>query len=169
MKTCAPLLDVIPIAITKVDWTIFNRTVEDWLGYRPSKGLDESNISLERLSAFPATLDFKNQPLECLRNNQRVLEAVQIVFIVCTDDELALLELIEQHQLQFINVNVTKGRETFSIVHGNLAYWRNIALTSSLFGNKVHQLLCKMSFDELFYYYRKVENADGTYYLKRKS
>jgi len=117
-------MKISPLAVTRPDWEIYIKMVQETLGFSPSTGLGATYIKIESPAAYLATLDLENQPLAHLRRGNLVnstFEHFSISFICSLEPELTHALLLRFSNLHFI---CKKGRKEFLvIVTATMADW----------------------------------------------
>lgn len=117
------LSTITPLTLTEVNWPSFIKTVQDFLGYSPTRGLDEAKIELKDPRAFIAAIDCENQPQQALRRAaiNNTLRHYFASFIMIMDDADLIIDLGIRDTLA---VRVVKnGSRYLTILSGTLWDW----------------------------------------------
>lgn len=170
-------MKIYPIAITRVDWKSFISSVQEELGFSPTRGLDAESISIDTHSAFLASLALDNKPKKNLRDcivTNKTPEHISATFAVVLSVSL-LLELETISDLVVTNTR-TKNNEYYCIVTGNLKQWYNSIikcctdLTSNelreIF-NEIYNVLVKCGYRDMFADYEPM-TFGSTFILRKK-
>ena len=117
-------MKISPLAVTRPDWEIYIKTVQETLGFSPSTGLGETYIKIESPAAYLATLDLENRPLHQLRRGHFInstFEHFSFSFICALDSSLITELLTRFSNLHFL---VSKGRKEYLvIITATMADW----------------------------------------------
>ena len=82
-------MEIFALATTNVHWETFIKTCQESLGFSPTRGIDKHNINPKEAKAYVASLDLRNQPLECLRTELNpVFKHVHLSFVGDLEDDL---------------------------------------------------------------------------------
>lgn len=117
-------MKISPLAVTRPDWEIYIKMVQETLGFSPSSGLGETYIKIESPAAYLATLDLSNRPLQQLRRGHFInstFEHFSMSFICSLESDLVTALL---HRFSNLNFLVSKGRKEYLvIVTATMADW----------------------------------------------
>jgi hypothetical protein len=165
-------MKVSPLATTRPDWRVYIKFVEDVCGFSPSTGLGEAYIKVESPSAYLATLDLENQPLNQLRRGQflnTTFEHVSFSFICALEACLVTSLLTLFSDLNFI---IKKGKEKdewLVIVSATIADW-SVAVRRGLdagqdkavreFFNNIYNYFTYFGFKEIWSQYNVTIGKD---------
>jgi hypothetical protein len=153
-------MKISPLAVTRPDWEIYIKTVQEVLGFSPSSGLGATTIKIESPVAYLATLDLKNHPLHHLRRGyflNNTFEHFSISFICALECDLVTALLTDFPNLNYL---VRKGRKEFLvIISATVADWYlavRRGLSSSqkeelhIFFHNLYALFVRLGFQEVW-------------------
>lgn len=170
---------IIPITISKTDWTNFVRTSQKVLGYSPTRSLDSQNLLVNSPESFLSALGyFKNLEDDPRQIKSFTLKHVYISFLLEISESLYtdLLEFSYKN-IYFIKSNENKNKNrVILIATSNLEGWKNICVSfnetfeSKQFAYHIYEVLRTIGYTNIFNEYYLSENIDGTKsFEKRKT
>ncbi len=111
-------MNIIPISKTQIDWPMFIRGCQDYMDVTPTKTVDESGKSLDKLESFTASLDYAN-----LNNCHGIYGQVSYGFILDTTSDI-MFRISTVTRLNLVYKNVDRNISV-AIYNGTLAQWRD--------------------------------------------
>jgi len=117
------LTTIMPLTLTEINWPTFIKMVQDFLGFSPTRGLDEAKIDLKHPTAFLGALDCENKPLVALRRAaiKNTLRHYFASFIMIIDDADLLISLGLQDTLALYTRR--EGSRFLTILSGTMWDW----------------------------------------------
>lgn len=160
---------ITPLALTKVEWPVYIKVLQDLGLDSPTRGLDESRtLKPTDPSAFLAALDFGERPLDLLREGRaNCFDHFTVSFIAQVDD-VAIAQLASYTRLRLHSKQLRRGY--VCILTGTIREWLDACLLPEPFElrylmNRVVVAFERASFREIFNKYRKTQLNDGTFRL----
>jgi len=122
---------IMPLALTEINWPTFIKMVQDFLGYSPTRGLDEAKIDLKHPTAFLGALDCENKPLDALRRAalKNTLRHYFASFIMIMDDADLLINLGTQDTLALYTRR--EGSRFLTVLSGTMWDWYHAMIIHS--------------------------------------
>jgi hypothetical protein len=164
-------MEIFPLGVTQIEWSILIRLCQDVLGYSPTRGIDSCHLTLQDAAAPLALLDCNNKPLEALRNPGGHFHHMHVSFIGRLDDA----EVAELAGQTDIKLHTKEGRrEWLVIMTASMNTWREEILRHSVrqsspslraIMNHVLKLFEQAGFREIFSNYSKQHLTDETFIL----
>ena len=164
-------MKISPVAVTRPDWEIYIKMVQETLGFSPSTGLGETYIKIESPAAYLATLDLENHPLAHLRKGHFInstFEHFSFSFICALEPSLVCDLVTKFSNLHFI---CKKGRKEFLvIVTATMADWYvavrrglNVSQETEIreFFHNLYALFSLYGFQEIWSDSAKSQGKDG--------
>ncbi len=161
-------MKVVPLAITKPDWRTLAKFGQEWVRHNPLDGLAESIIDQGSPAAFPACLDFLNDPLRNLakgHTENSTFHHCYITFGIILEGKLRTMRGVEILELENDCLLATGSIETWYelivkklTTHGTC--WDRRLLCHIL----LH--LERIGFREMFAKFEKIQAGGDLYYIK---
>jgi hypothetical protein len=160
------------------DWKIFIKICQEELGYSPTRGLDNEHIPTDSPSAFLASLDMSNDPLQSLRMENRAWNHFHASFIA-VGTEYFLLEVAVNTNLCLLykGTQYVNNKTVLVILTGSILDWHN-AIVKLCQKNKSEETRAIMNhclvhlqesgFRDIWREYDKIQLDDGTLTLVRR-
>ena len=168
-------MDIVPLTLTQVNWPVFIKTVQDFLGYSPTRGLDDAKIDLKNPVAFLASLDCENDPNTTLRRAavNNILSHSFASFIVIIDDADLIIQISAQ---RFVHIRVKrKGSRFLCIMSGTIREWYDSVIVfcqretdhilRGLF-NKIYEHFKVAGFGPIWHNYNEKLIHDNTFIME---
>jgi len=171
--------NIIPIAITQVNWEKFIHFYKECVGESPTRGLDNQKIPLKDPASFCASLGFDDNPLNTLRgsrDSENAKKHASFSVITNIDTEL-LIQILKYTELKCATKKAQAG--ILVVISGNILEWRDAIVAGCkeysvfnlrVFMNQCHGILSSSKYREIFYNYSQVKcyKGDGTFILKHQ-
>lgn len=164
-------MKISPLAVTRPDWEVYIKIVQETLGFSPTVGLGKTFIKMDSPVAYLATLDFENHPLQHLRKGyfyNSTFEHFSISFICSLEASLVASLLTRFSNLNFL---VKKGeKEWLVIITATMAEWylavrRGLGVTQEKdiheFFHNLYALFCLLGFQEVWGEIEKSQSTAG--------
>ena len=114
-----------PVSFPQVDWQHFVATVEDNLGTRPTKSLDNEHMKLEQAAAVPMVLAMDNPSRIKAIQDHPILQHIHCSFAGVLRDRV----IMELHKLTGLDIYNLQSKEDENyyvvLVSGNLGTWHD--------------------------------------------
>lgn len=166
------LVEILPLAITQVEWTIFIDICQRVLGYSPTRGVDSTHLDIKDPASYLGSIDMKNEPLKALREVGPTFAHFSVSFIAILDSD-TLIEVAAQTNL---NIYAKRGRKEYvAILSATMDIWHQTILhicsekvdySLREMGNIILARFEQASFREIFSKYTKKSLPDGTFTLR---
>jgi len=165
--------EILPLAITKVEWRVFIDVCQRILGVSPTRGIDASHLEVSDPASFLGAFDMENDPLNALRDTFNPgHEHFNISFIMVLDD--AGIGALYRTGLK-VFVKDGQRRKSVAIVSGSMDAWYK-AIRLGCRDEVVYELRWIMNrvlvrfeqagFREVFSDFRKQQRTDDTFTLR---
>ena len=171
------LMSIQPLVLTEINWPTFIKTSKDFLGYSPTRGLDDTKIDLKEPRAFLGALDCENNPHEALRRAavKNILRHSFASFIMVIDDADLIINLGIRDTLA---VHVVKeGSRFLTILSGTMWDWyhamiiycqRDSNRTLRQIFNIIYEFFKQMKLTPIWSHYKDKYLQDDTFALEPK-
>jgi len=164
---------IYPLQIGRVDWKIYVKVCQEFLGESPTRGIDSAGISLDNPIAFLKTLDFHNQPINAI-SQEHLYNHVFFSFIAITD----IFTIAQISERGYINIAyVEKRNEVLVLMSGTLKQWKDSIVSCCdhkaesilrRFFNDIYLHFETAGFKEIWTEFIQTPKGDGTFALSRK-
>ena len=159
---------VVPLAITQPIWANLCKFGENYVKLNPLEGFATTYIKHDSPAAFPACLDFSNNPLHNLskgHTENSTFHHCVISFGVVAGSKINGLRNIEQLELDNNCLILTGTIETwYELIVKKLTKHGNSSLRVLLCHVLLH--LEKIGFREMFIKFDKIKVSEDLYYIK---
>ena len=167
--------EIIPLAVTKVEWSIFVDVCQRILGVSPTRGLDATHLAIDDPAAYLACLNMRNEPLDSLRRGglgSTWFGHFSITFAMVLDTD-GVIQLCNTG-LCYTWKKGLKRDQYLSLVTGTMDQWYAAILgtdetsdyTLRFIMNTVLARFQQAGFREVFSRFSKQTLSDGTFILK---
>lgn len=165
--------EVYPLQIGTVDWEIYVKVCQQFLGESPTRGIDAAGVKLDNPIAFLKTLDFNNQPLNAI-SQEHLYKHIFFSFIVITD--LPTIAQISERGCLSVAF-VERRNNVLAIISGTLKDWKYSLVNYSSrtadmnvreVANVLYVMFEKAGFKEIWSEFIQTPERDGTFRLQRK-
>lgn len=165
--------EILPLAITQVEWRVFIDVCQRVLGASPTRGIDASHLEIKDPAAYLGSLDMENKPLSALRDPFNAGHShYSISFIMVLDAE-GVQSLFGTGLSLFTKEG--NRRQCVVIATGTMAAWHNAVLSGCriqasyelrFIMNCVAARFEQAGFREVFSHLKKNQIQDGTFIFK---
>lgn len=169
--------DLIPIAMTRVAWGDYIKFVEKYLGYSPTRGLDDFNIKVTEPKAYLATLDLQNQPNKQLSNYDATWEHVHYSFMLKISRSLVLSFMLAAPRCKIVYYSIPDSDDMLLLLSGSMGEWYETLILGCrdlvkskirIIYNHILQYFEQAGFKSIWSDFEKHTQVDNTFILKRK-
>ena len=163
-------MQVIPLALTSVNWSDFIKICQTAIDDSPTRGLDKINMPIDSPASYLACMDMQNDPDTCLSNPNNVFNHFSVSFLTVGDEWL--INLLSNTSLKLLT-RETK-RSYLIIVTGTMMQWYDEMLIDHLdiemrqFLNACFNRFNEMGFKRIWGNCKKINYQDGTFRMVMK-
>jgi hypothetical protein len=150
-------IEVQPLTVQEVNWQPFINACKGVLGKSPTRGLDSAGIDTKSPKAFLGVADFKNHPLDNIRNGGVTNNTYSLIhfgfFAIVPDWLIAEIATVTTLTLQ----SSDNGRTEILIMAGTLKDWRSSVISGC--GDQ-RSPECRTVFNKIYEHYKLIGLRD---------
>ena len=162
--------EVYPLQIGRVDWELYVKICQSFLGESPTRGIDAAGIDVKAPIAFLKTLDLGNQPINAM-SQEHLYNHIFFSFMIITDIS-TIAQISERTELNLLFVE--KRSKALVVLSGTLKEWKYAIIyccnsrAETLLRGLFNEIFIKFEaagFKEIWERFKQVPRGDGTFAL----